>query len=508
MTVSPATPYGPPVPPPVPGSSSPPVPPVPPAVPAAPPVAPPPVTPPVPDLTLPLRVSRAIQGNVLAGFNKDHQAFRLLTFPAAAVQARAWLTELLPRLAVTQDVEDWNEKFSTARRANGGVDPAGMTVSWTGLSLTAAGIDLLADDPRVAEDLAAIPGFVDGPAARAAGLGDVGPSAPSTWLFGGPTQPAIHAVLTVAADLPADLAAQTATLDALDAAHGVTAVFIQDGDTLPGDQAGHEHFGFKDGISQPGVTGFHAAGPDGDRAGHPGTPLVTAGNFVFGQSTDTGAPRPAAAWLVDGSVHVLRRLEQNVPAWRDQLTRLAASTTPPTSPDRLGSLLMGRQLNGDPLAAPTNPARGLGDDANDFTYATDPAGAVTPCPAHIRKTHPRNFAVQPRLARRGIAFGPLFDTAPTAKRGLVFNCFITSLVEQFEFIQQSWVNNPGFGAGGGPTGPDPVIGTPGTVHLALADGTTAALTTEQTVTTAGAVYGLTLSLPTLAALAAGTPLPR
>ena len=495
MTTSPASPYGP--------SGTPTVltPPSPPTPPVAPTTVP-------PDATLPLRASRTVQGNVLAGFNKDHQTFRLLTFSADTAQARAWLTEMLPSLAVTKDVEDWNEAFSAAREANNGADPAGLTVSWTGLSLTAAGIELLAADPRVTEDLTAVPGLVDGPAARAVGLGDVGPSDPSTWLFGGSNQPVIHAMVTLAADLPADLAVRAASLDALNAAHGVAAVFTQDGDALPGDQAGHEHFGFKDGISQPGVVGFHAAGPDGSRAGHPGTALVAAGNFVFGQPTDTGAPLPAAAWLTDGSVHVLRRLEQDVAGWRDQLTRLAATTTPPTSPDRLGALLMGRQLNGDPLAAPTDPTRGLGSDGNDFSYAADSAGAVTPCPAHIRKTHPRDFAPHPRLARRGIPFGVPFDTESTQKRGLVFNCFITSITDQFEFIQSLWVNNPGFGAGGGPTGPDPVIGTPGQVHLALADGTTANLTVQQTVTTAGAVYALTLSLPTLSALAAGTPLPR
>lgn len=501
MTTPPASPYGPPVGPAVPALPSLPTPPVP-------QTTVPPVTAPPLDPALPLRASRTVQGNVLAGFNKDHQIFRLLALPADSSQARAWLTELRASLAVTQDVEDWNEAFSVARKANNGADPAGLTTSWIGLSLTAAGIELLAADPRVAEELAAVPGLVDGPAARAVSLGDVGPSDPSTWLFGGPTQPVIHAVVTVAADLPSDLAAHAAALDAIDAAHGVATVFTQDGDALPGDQAGHEHFGFKDGISQPGVVGFHAAGPNGNRAGHPGTALVAAGNFIFGQPTDTGAPRPAAAWLTDGSVHVLRRLEQDVAGWRDQLTRLAATTTPPTSPDRLGALLMGRQLNGDPLAAPADPTRGLGSDGNDFTYAADSAGAVTPCPAHIRKTHLRDLNPHPRLARRGIPFGVPFDSESTQKRGLVFNCFITSITDQFEFIQSLWVNNPGFGAGGGPTGPDPVIGTPGQVHLALADGTTANLTVQQTVTTAGAVYALTLSLPTLSALAAGTSLPR
>ncbi len=87
-------------------------------------------------------------------------------------------------------------------------------------------------------------------------------------------------------------------------------------------------------------------------------------------------------------------------------------------------------------------------DNNAFDFRQDAAGTVTPCPAHIRKTNPRAFAPSaPRLMRRGIAFGVPFDTEPEQERGLAFHCFVTSLEEQFEFIQSSWVNSPGFAAG-------------------------------------------------------------
>jgi len=203
-------------------------------------------------------------------------------------------------------------------------------------------------------------------------------------------------------------------------------------------------------------------------------------------------------------------LEQNVPGWRTQLATLAATVTGPNgplTPDRVAELMMGRAKDGTPLAAPIDPTRGLGADANDFDYANDPAGTVTPCAAHIRKTHPRSFAPSPRTMRRGIPFGAPFDTDPTGKRGLVFNCFVTSIEDQFEFIQQSWANSPGFSGGGGPTGPDPVIGNDGQVNLALADGTHCAVSVTRAVVTAGAVYGLALSIPTLHALATGGQLP-
>ena len=37
--------------------------------------------------------------------------------------------------------------------------------------------------------------------------------------------------------------------------HGIQVLFTQRGDNLPGNLQGHEHFGFKDGISQPGIRG-------------------------------------------------------------------------------------------------------------------------------------------------------------------------------------------------------------------------------------------------------------
>ncbi len=482
-----------------------PVPPQP--VPVIPPEPPTPPRPPVPaPADLPLRTSRTVQGNVLAGFNKDHQAFRLVALPADPKTSRGWLAGVLGQVAVNQDVEDWNQNFSAARQANGGSDPADMHVVWVGLSLTTAGIELLANDPQVTNDLAPFTSLVNGAAGQAAALGDTGPA---DWRFGNPQNPVVHAIVTVAGDRLDELAERLTTLDVLDSTHGASLLFTQDGNTLPAPLTGHEHFGFKDGISQPGVTGFHETGPDGDRKNHPGTKMTAPGEFVFGHPTANGTPRPAPAWMTEGSIHVMRRLEQDVNAWRTQLATFAAQTIPPTTSDRLGPLFMGRQLDGFPLADPTDPAAGHGPDNNAFDFRQDAAGTVTPCPAHIRKTNPRAFAPSaPRLMRRGIAFGVPFDTEPEQERGLAFHCFVTSLEEQFEFIQSSWVNSPGFAGGTGPTGPDPVIGTDGIVNLAVADGTHGALSMQRFVRTRGALYALTLSLPTLRALATGNPLSR
>jgi hypothetical protein len=44
-----------------------------------------------------------IQGNVVPGFNEDHQAFMFVRFPGAAA-LRAWLAELVPEIASAGEV--------------------------------------------------------------------------------------------------------------------------------------------------------------------------------------------------------------------------------------------------------------------------------------------------------------------------------------------------------------------------------------------------------------------
>lgn len=49
-----------------------------------------------------------------------------------------------------------------------------------------------------------------------------------------------------------------------------------------------------------------------------------------------------------------------------------------------------------------------------------------------------------RILRRGSAYGPLRESDPKAKRGLLFACYQIDLARQFEFIQNSWANNTDF----------------------------------------------------------------
>lgn len=230
-----------------------------------------PATRPAPDQTaLPLIGDVNIQGNVLAGFNKDHQVLFFLHW-ADPVSARAWLSELRPRLARNADVAAFNARFGQAKKRSGR-DPE-MTATWNNVSFTAAGIELLA--PQDMTTLRQHPSLDAGlqlwltgaaDATVAGRVGDTGPSDPSSWLFGS-AGPVIHALVCVAADRTEHLITEVAFHRELSARHEVGIVFEQTGDTLPGTAAGHEHFGFKDGISQPGVFGFDPASTDPAHAG-------------------------------------------------------------------------------------------------------------------------------------------------------------------------------------------------------------------------------------------------
>jgi Dyp-type peroxidase family len=458
----------------------------------------------------PLRNSVEIQGNVLAAFNKDHQMFLLVAF-ADAARGRQWLGDIEGLVATTKEVEDFNEEFS-ARRRRDGRDPEDLRAVWTNVTLTFGGLSKLAKPQTIAQIPSRFSALSDGPAERAARIGDRGSSAPDKWIFGAEHLPGIDAVVTVAADRQDEFQALVDQVRDLVKQHGATLVFEQEAATLPGARRGHEHFGFKDGISQPGVRDFHREDParSGRRRCHPGEKLIAPGEFVLGYQSERGSTAPVPAWMRDGSFQVLRRLEQDVSGWWGQMEQ-ALGLNPPLSRDALAAKLVGRWRSGTPLASAPTSDTGAPDD-NTFDFAGDPLGKWTPRFAHIRKTNPR--ASEPpgegetdkrRIMRRGIPFGPTFDPScpghgPDEDRGLMFQCFCADLERQFEFLQSHWVNDPGFPSAG--DGTDPVIGRDSSNTLRRPAAIDAHLTFRQFVTTSGAVYAFAPSMTTLRRLAA------
>jgi len=482
----------------------------------------------------PLRNDVDIQGDVLAPFNKDHRTYLFLRLPDQA-RGRAWLGALIPLLANTKDVAAFNALFSQGHAATG-KDPANLKATWVNVSLTYEGLKLLLKaDPAGALNEQGFDSFVAGPLQRTDINGDTGKSDPKNWVVGKANQ-TIHALLNIQADDVKDLAAEVQKLQALAAQHGVTTVFQQDGETLPEPLTGHEQFGFKDGISQPGIASFDVVDPNslhldptaklGFVLGHPGTEIIAAGEFVLGKDVepDSGqkfAPPPALSWMLNGSFQVFRRLSQDVASFNAQLDK-SLSHLPPNDPlhASLGAKLVGRWKSGTPVDLSPDTDAHLVDDAriNNFNFMTkdahgnlvsDDAGARCPHFAHIRKVYPRqqNFFGNRirRVLRRGVPFGPPFDPANSGSkdvdRGLIFVAYMSSIENKFEFLNSAWVGSPDFPSPN--TGPDPIIGdcqrpAPNTVRPGFSQDF------QRFVNATGALYAFVPSLSALSKIANGS----
>jgi Dyp-type peroxidase family len=294
--------------------------------------------------------------------------------------------------------------------------------------------------------------------------------------------------------------------------HQVEEVFRQEGGTLPAGLVGHEHFGFMDGISQPGVKQFHEPDPSRPEFHEDklGERLTAAGEFVLGYEDAAGQTVTEPPWMRDGSFQVLRRLQQDVAGWNKLVEERAEETG--LSPEQLGAKLVGRWKSGVPAAL--SPDQDEGEVTNDFDYEDDRPGHNTPLFGHIRKTYPRTAGQRfgedrHRIMRRGIPFGEPFNPGDgygegeDAERGLVFNMYCADIANQFEFLQQSWANNASFPPDQDPPhGPDPVIGADGRLSLRRQQGEHG-LDWRRFVHTRGAVYAFCPSKSALAQLAGG-----
>ena len=366
-------------------------------------------------------------------------------------------------------MSQFNQLFRLQRRRLG-VDPRGLVATWMNLAFSHGGLTRLMSAAHA--DLVPDMPFRVGLPARAAALGDPVPAGGNDptagWVVGG-TGHVPDIIMIVASDDPARLADVCNRLrpKAADGANPPAVIWEELGATRA-DLPGHEHFGFRDGISQPAVRGLTGNGPDqflsprllsaspeGDvQFARPGQPLVWPGQFVFGYpSTDRagsgGGPVAAGdlpAWIRNGSLLVFRRLRQDVAGFtrfvRTTGDRLSASGVPGLTPERLGALLIGRWASGTPLAraagadVPATATDPLSN--NDFLFANDTPppqflpgvpgpphvfaaamadmrGVVCPHAAHIRKMNPRDQdsdlgdqfdTLTRRILRRGIPYGP------------------------------------------------------------------------------------------------------
>jgi Dyp-type peroxidase family len=382
--------------------------------------------------------------------------------------ARQWLGDLAPRITTA----DWK------RRAAGEIV---KPKSATNIAFTNQGLLALQLDPNVVSTFSEE--FRQGMSepARARRLGDNGASDPSQWELGNPGTPPereIHILLILEAPNAAELHLLTQQYrQEIRINGGLSEIHAtEDGTPLPLQK---EHFGFHDGISQPEIEGSPKRSRDAAtcvKAGEfilgykneynllPSTPTVSAEADVHNNLRPLLQDDPSTPIVKlkdlgrNGSYLVFRKLYQDVAAFRKYIAANAGGDDA-----LLGAKLVGRWASGTSLIlspAQDKPPENQKEPENNFVYAaTDPYGYVCPLGAHVRRVNPRDAMSdreptesmvdvrRHRILRRGVPYGETLATGLNddgKPRGLLFICINADIERQFEFIQQTWSNNPKF----------------------------------------------------------------
>jgi Dyp-type peroxidase family len=356
--------------------------------------------------------------------------YEFLTFDDPA-GGRAWLSELIDRV----------DSASTAMASMDSTDRwITLAFTWNGLRALGLSQDSLDSFPDE---------FREGMASRADILGDSGAAHPDNWV-GGLAGEDLHAIAILFARDDAEHARCIAEHDKLIArCPGVRSLSVLDLNATPPFNYAHDHFGFRDRLSQPAIEGSGEEPTPGSGA------ALKPGEFILGYPDEEGPPAnlPQPEVLSrNGSYMAYRRLEEHVGRFRDYLREKAPT---PDGQELLAAKFMGRWKSGAPLVlAPDRDDPELGAEPlrnNDFNYKQDdPHGYACPLGSHARRLNPRDTAHnmnRRRMIRRGATYGPaLPDDAPDdgVDRGIAAFIICASLVRQFEFAQNVWINDRNF----------------------------------------------------------------
>jgi deferrochelatase/peroxidase EfeB len=420
-----------------------------------------------------------VQGLAMFGYGKLTEACYLLLRVRDADAARTWIA---------------STHFTTAEPLPTAPDTA-IQIAFTPSGLRALGVP----ESAIAGFSSEFLGGMAGPGSRSRRLGDTGKSDPSQWWWGGSDHvPDVVVMLFAKQNLDGwKQAVQKAPWDA-------AFEILQ---TLPtSNMGGQEPFGFADGISQPAFDWKREYTPPGNTIAYGNR--VALGELLLGYPNEYGKytdrplvnpTTPAADELLpaedqpdrkdlglNGTFFVLRQLEQDVRGFWQYLASVAEGDADERY--RLGTAMVGRNLNGDPLIPPSGETIAavtdkVGEPRNAFTYDHDPAGTACPFGAHIRRANPRNADLfghpnepvavvasklalpRPRPAddlmastrfhrvfRRGREYGPRLTpeealqpaTAGEEPRGLQFACLVANIGRQFEFVQNAWLMSTKF----------------------------------------------------------------
>ena len=278
-----------------------------------------------------------------------------------------------------------------------------------------------------------------------------------------------------------------------------------------------EHFGFRDGISQPWVSGSLSAAQarngvlDRQQRWRP----LSTGEFLLGHSDETGEipleRRPALAQLChNGTFAVFRKLAQHVGEFSSYLQaesqRLQNAGITEATAAWIAERMVGRRQDGSPLCSSAD---------GTISFADDHDGRICPLGAHVRRAHPRDGRADAgsfsrhRILRRSMPYGPRYtgDNAE-AERGLLFVALNADIERQFEFLQQRYMNDGAAVRQGSQA--DPILSAAGGSFLIPGDApsqrdTAICTNVPSFVTCRGGAYFLLPGLRALRWLARGAP---
>ncbi len=411
-----------------------------------------------------------MQGNILKSHGRELTAHILIQFTADSTTCKKWVA------GFTQThVTSLKEQLAQTARHDAAPEPKPSEM-FCNFFLTAEGYKALGFGASLNKFVEGSPfvsaKFVNGMKAARAELND-----PPVAQLEPPYRERIDAMILFAND---DLPSNTNKLDmsnpqldqtvtnVINSLSGIATVLVTERGMGMTNSSGEpvEHFGYRDGISQPLFLRSEIVdeqAKQGFSNWDPKAELKLA--LVKDPFTDIGD--------AFGSYFVFRKLEQNVRAFKKAEEALADKLgLTGNDRERAGAMCVGRFENGSPLVLSDDDSQ---PNKNDFAYPAIDANA-TKCPfhAHIRKTNPRgdNSARESfddeknhRIVRRGITYGTrdvapsddqTFDQMPTEKVGLLFMCFQSNIANQFAFMQKLWANNEDFVDTG--VGIDPVVG--------------------------------------------------
>ena len=445
------------------------------------------------DIVEPILDVDDIQGNVLAGFNKDHQTLLGLLIKNKE-NAKQWIQSISNRISTLYEVHNFNKDFKIQRKRLE-KEPEEMKASWINIAFSFNGLKQLVEDTDTF-DGKLDRSFKLGLYAQSFTLGDPIDTSSSgyrdNWEIGEEKTgkyPVPDILLIMASDTPDMLNKEIEDIKKT-LSKDLEIVCDETGHDLSYydlNKRGKEHFGFKDGISQPEIRGrlssnineFLTSNRDNDSSldnneyeidyTSNGRPLIAPGEFVLGYPTQNKIfPRRAnpvaesyPKLLKNCSYLVFRKLRQDVKGFEEfsksESERLSLiENFSDISAEKIKALFVGRWPSGAPLSlSPNNDDESIASDSNrnnKFDYTDDENGYNTPYFSHIRKINPREIdteegsfteTLKRRILRRGIPYGPLFDSLvldDNKDRGLLFLSYQASIEGQFEFLTKAWAN--------------------------------------------------------------------